>query len=155
MKYRRLAVSLLLSGLTLAGTAQQIPPLAKAMLDGYTAVLAQDPKDYQTLYERAAQYYSLSLYDQALLDVSKAIQYTPSKETALLAQEYSLLADIRLEEKEYGKALEAVESALTYAPESYADIYKKGNICLHLKRPDEAYASFSRLHRFKTRSQDA
>lgn len=154
MKYRRIA-ALFLSGLTLAGYAQQISPLSKAMLDGYSAVLAQDPKDYQTLFDRASQYYSLSLYDKALLDISKAIQYTPAKEQALLAREYSLLADIRIEEKEYAKALDAIDKALGYMPDSYIDIYKRGNICLHLNKPEDAYTAFSRMQRFKSRSQEA
>lgn len=154
MKYRTFA-SLLIAGASVLASAQQISPLAKAMLDGYSEILSQNPQDYQTLYERAAQYYSLSIYDQALIDISKAIQYTPAKETALLAQEYSLLADIKMQEGEYEKALDAVNKALGYAPDGYADIYKKGNICLYLKRPEDAYRAFSQLQRFKSRSQEA
>lgn len=154
MKYRRI-LSLLIAGCALTASAQQLSPLSKAMLDGYSKVLAENPQDYQTLYDRAAQYYNLSLYDLALMDITKAIQYTPDKEKALLAQEYSLLSDIRVEEKEYGKALEAVNKAIELAPESYADIYKQGNICLYLNRPEEAYRVFSQLQRFKSRSQEA
>ncbi len=154
MRYRYLA-SLLLSLSALTVPAQQISPLAKAMLDGYSKVLSDNPKDYQTLYERAAQYYNLSNYDAALLDISKSIEYTPAKETALLSQEYSLLTDIRMQLGEYEKALDAVDKALGYNPESYADIYKKGNICLYLNKPDEAYRAFTQLQRFKNRSQEA
>lgn len=154
MRYRTFA-SLLFAGAMLTVSAQQISPLAKAMLDGYSELISQNPKDYQTLYERAAQYYSLSIYDQALIDISKAIQYTPAKETALLGQEYSLLADIKMQEGEYAKALEAINKALEYTPDAYADIYKKGNICLYLKQPEEAYRAFYQLQRFKARSQEA
>lgn len=154
MKFRRIAAMLLIGG-ALAASAQQISPLAKAMLDGYNEVLAQNPNDYQTLYERAAQYYQLSQYDRALLDVTKAISKTPSGKNDLLAQEYSLLADIRMQEKEYDKALEAVNNSLTLNPDSYADVYKKGNICLYLNRPEDAYRCFSQMQKYKSRSQEA
>ena len=36
--------------------AQQINPITKAVLDGYDLTLKENPKDYETLYQRAAQY---------------------------------------------------------------------------------------------------
>lgn len=135
--------------------AQQLNSLTQAMLKGYEEILSENPKDYQTLYQRAAQYYELNMYDQALNDLSKALQYTPLKESVLLAQELSLVADINIQLKQYEKALEAVDKVLEITPDSYSDIYKKGNICLYLDRPEEAYKAFSSMQRLKTRSQEA
>lgn len=154
MKYKFIA-TLLFACAASTLSAQQLSQLTKAMLDGYSQVLKENPQDYQTLYERAAQYYSLSNYDAALLDITKAIQYTPAKDTDLLSQEYSLLADIKMQTEEYPKALEAIDKALEYNPEAYSDLYKKGNICLYLKKPEEAYRAFYQLQRFKSRSQEA
>ena len=125
------------------------------MLDGYTEVLKENPSDYFTLYQRGAQYYQLSLYDQALNDIAKAITLTPDKEKDMLIQEYSLLSDIYIELKEYGKALDSVDKSLDLSPDNYADLYKKGNICLYMKKPQEAYDAFRSMRRLKTRSQEA
>lgn len=154
MKFRNtmLGVTLMLST---AGFAQQINPITKAVLDGYTEYLKENPKDFQTYFERASQYYQLSMYDEALADVAKAIEYTPKKEADWLMQEYSLLSDIAVENKDYNTALKAIESALEINPEYYPNIYKKGNIQLYLNMPEEAYKTFSVMQRLKSRSQEA
>ncbi len=146
-----------ISALTVASVAaaQQINPITKAVLDGYEMSLRENPKDYETLYQRAAQYYSLSMYDNALTDIVKAIDCTPAKDKESLKREYSLMADIEIELKEYAKALIAVEKALEYAPDSYPDLYRKGNILLHLKDGEAAYRTFSGMQRLKSRSQEA
>lgn len=126
----------------MAGNAQQINPMTRAVLNGYQEVLDENPKDYQTLYERAGQYYRLDMYNEALVDIIKAIDYTPAKETIMKSNEYSLLADIYIQTKEYEKALSAVQSALDITPGDYALVYKKGNICLYLKKGEEAYRTF-------------
>lgn len=135
--------------------AQTISPIAKAMLDAYTEILQEDPNDYLTLYQRGAQYHAMSMYDQALADVTRAIEFTPAKEKEMLVDEYSLLADISIELERYPVALEAIDKALEISPADYANLYKRGNICLYLKQPEEAYKSFQALQRLKSRSQEA
>ncbi|MCM1377623.1 MAG: tetratricopeptide repeat protein [Clostridium sp.] len=135
--------------------AQQIDPLTKALFNGYEELLQENPKDYHTLYERAALYYNLSQYDNALNDLIKAIDYTPEKEADTAKQEFSLLADITIALKDYDKALWAIEKSLSIDPSNYADIYKKGNILLYLNQPQEAYKTFSSLQRLRSRSQEA
>ncbi|MBD5208680.1 MAG: tetratricopeptide repeat protein [Bacteroidales bacterium] len=141
--------------MSLLCSAQQINPLVKALLDSYQEILKENPKDYVTLYERAAQYFRLSDYQNALTDISNALRYTPEKESQLRAQEFSLLADIDIEMKDYEGALRAVNNALELDATSYADIYKKGNICLYMENPEEAYKAFSSMQRLKARSQEA
>lgn len=135
--------------------AQQINPITRAMLNGYSEILKENPKDYQTLFERAAQYYQISQYDNALNDLKKAIEYTPAKDTDLRLREFSLLADASIETKDYELALKSINNALELQPENYANIYKKGNILLYLQRPQEAYRVFSSLQSLKSRSQEA
>ena len=136
-------------------SAQQINPITRAMLEGYTELLRENPKDYQTLYERAAQYYRLSQYDRALDDLAKGLEYAPVKDAAYRVQAFSLMADAAMEMKNYDLALRSVDSALALEPDNYANIYKKGNICLLLDRPEEAYKAFASLQRLKSRSQEA
>lgn len=135
--------------------AQELNPMTKAVLKGYEKLLEEDPTDYETLYQRSSQYYQLSMYDNALNDIIKAIEYTPVKKKLVLAGEYSLMSDIYVEMKEYEKALSAIDSSLSLNSMDYANLYKKGNICLYLKKPDEAYRVFSSMHRIKSRSQEA
>lgn len=135
--------------------AQQISPLTKAMLRGYDEILRENPKDYATLYQRATQYYNLSMYDDALIDISKALDCTPEKEKDLRIDEFSMLADIYIQTKDYDKAMNAVDKALELSPRDYALLYKKGNIALYLNQPEEAYNSFAVMQRIKSRSQEA
>lgn len=135
--------------------AQQINPLTKAMLRGYDEILKENPKDYNTLYQRATEYYNLSMYDNALVDISKALDCTPDKEKDLRIDEFSMLADIYIQTKDYDKAMNAVDKALELSPRDYALLYKKGNIALYLNQPEEAYNSFAVMQRLKSRSQEA
>lgn len=145
----------ILAAAALMTNAQQINPLTKAVLNGYGQLLSENPKDYTTLYQRASQYYNLSMYDEALVDIIKALDYTPSKEKELRCDEFSLLADIYIQTKEYDKALTAINNVLALSPDDYAMLYKKGNIELYLKNPEDAYKTFATMQRMKSRSQEA
>lgn len=157
--YMTMKLSAILAGLAITLTvpcfAQQINPITKAMLDGYEEILKENPKDYQTLFERASQYYQLGQFDNAFNDIAKALQNTPEKDTEMWMREYGLLADISIAAKDYEKALSATEKALTIKSDSYPDLYKKGNILLYLNQPEEAYRAFSSMQRLKSRSQEA
>ena len=142
-------------GASLFCSAQQINPITRAMLNGYNEILQQNPKDYNTLYERAAQYYRISQYDNALNDLTKAIEYTPAKEKDLRLSEFTLLADAAVETGNYELALTAINNALALQPDNYANVYKKGNILLYNKQPQDAYRTFSSMQTMKSRSQEA
>lgn len=154
MKFKSFITALFLIGCA-AANGQQISPLTKAMLRGYETVLNQNPKDYNTLYQRATQYYNLSMYDEALVDIVKALDYTPEKEKSLRVDEYSMLSDIYIQTKEYDKALQAVDNALALSPNDYPLLYKKGNVELYLDKPEDAYRTYSAMQRLKSRSQEA
>lgn len=155
MKFLKSFGCLMLCASSLMCAAQQIDPITKAMLNGYSELLKENPKDYQTLYERAAQYYSLSRYEDAHDDLVKALEYTPAKEKALRESELSLMADVAVETKNYDLALQSIEEALQLSPGNYAYTYKMGNILLYLNRPEDAYRAFSSMQSMKSRSQEA
>lgn len=154
MKIRYILIALALT-ISVASFGQKINPITKAVLDGYEQLLKENPKDYATLYQKAAQLYNISNYDEALTSILKAIDNTPAKETALRATEFSLLSDIYNELKEYDKALDAVNLALSYEPNNYGNLYKKGNMLLYLNKAEEAIPVFSQMQRLKSRSQEA
>lgn len=74
--------------------AKPIDPITQAVLNAYDKMLSEDPGDYNTLYERAMQYYQLEQYSQALDDVDRALRITPENEKELKAKEYELQGSI-------------------------------------------------------------
>lgn len=148
-------ILLLAAAASISASAQTINPITKAMLDTYDEMLKQNPNDYLTLYERAAQYYRLSAYDTALNDIKRAISLTPAKEKQQLSSEYSLCADIYTQLGEYSQALEAINNALACTPASYPLLYMKGNTCLYLNDIQGAKQAFQAMTRVQSRSQEA
>ncbi|MDE5652778.1 MAG: tetratricopeptide repeat protein [Muribaculaceae bacterium] len=135
--------------------AQKINPITQAVLNGYAELLQENPKDYETLYERAAQYYKLGLFPQAQDDLNAALQYTPQKNTDLRQRELSLLANVASVTGQHEIALKAINDALAINPSDYFNVFRKGNILLDLGRNDEAYRTFSNMQSLKSRSQEA
>lgn len=135
--------------------AQQINPITKAVLDSYNTILAENPNDYRTLYERATQYFNMGLYDNAVDDVVRAIGCTPANDKVLLASEYQLLATVELARERYESAMDAVNKGLSFSPSNYSLLYLKGNAALHLKDTATARSAFSAMQRQKSRSQEA
>lgn len=135
--------------------AQKIDPITQAVLKGYTEILDKNPKDYETLYERASQYLQLGMYPEAMTDAQNALKFTPQKNSDLRESEYSMLASASAALGDYNAALEAINNALALSPSNYLNVYKKGNILLELNRPDEAYRTFSSMQSLKSRSQEA
>lgn len=153
---RKQIISAVLAALfTTTISAQSINPLTQAMLEGYAEILAANPNDYQTLYERAGQYYRLSDYDRAATDILRAIEHTPAKDKEQLTMEYQLAADIFMQTGNYQRALEMADKALEGDPTSIPMLYTKGNICLHLKDYEGAQTCFGAIRRADARSQEA
>lgn len=135
--------------------AQQINPMTEAVLRNYAEILEENPKDYYTLYDRAAQYLELGEFARALSDVEMALEYTPVSDKDYRQAEYSLKGDILTAQKNYTEALEAFGQALSVNPSSQSDLYKTGNLFLLTGKYNEALKAFQALQRENTRSQDA
>ena len=135
--------------------AQQINPMTEAVLRDYADILAENPKDYLTLYDRASLYYEIGEYARALSDIDMALEYTPETETDYRIAEYSLQADILTVQKKYSEALDAVKKALALNPVSAPELYKSGNLNLLLNKPEDALSAFQALQRENPRSQEA
>lgn len=135
--------------------AQKIDPITQAVLEGYGELLQENPKDYESLYERGAQYYQLGMLEEAKKDLESALQYIPKKDTDGLQRAYTLLSGIQSATNDYEGALNSINEALALKPGDYNNTFKKGNILLQLNRNDEAYRTFSSMQSLKSRSQEA
>lgn len=158
-KYRSIILSLSLSGAFLAFplnvNAQSIDPVTQAALDGYKQLLQENPNDYVTLYQRAAQYYLMKRYDDALQDLQAAIKATPDKDAEMKGGEYALISDIYSDQGDYKQALSAIDNALKLQSADYLMLYRKANLCLKLDKAEEAYQTFNRMLGINSRSQEA
>lgn len=148
------ALAILLSSLG-SIRAQQMNPMTEAVIRGYNEILADNPKDYYTLYDRASQYMGIGDYDRALSDIDMALEYTPATDKDYRAAEYSLKAEILMAKKEYKKALLATNDALQINPSSQSDLYRLGNLFLMEKDAEGALKAFQQLQRENSRSQEA
>lgn len=135
--------------------AQKIDPMTQAVLNGYTEILDKNPKDFETLYERAAQYQQLGMDQEALSDIKAALDLTPLKNTDLREREYSLMSSVAHSLGDYELALTAIQNALDINSSNYVNVYKKGLILMDLDRPEEAYRTFSSMQSLRSRSQEA
>lgn len=139
----------------IGASAQQIDPITEAVLQNYADILASNPQDYQTLLERASQYYSMGQYDRALSDIEMALQYTPDKDTDYKLAELSLKSDILTAQNNFEGAIAASRAALQINPTSQSDLYSLGGLYLITDQPQEALKTFQLLQRESPRSQEA
>ncbi len=129
--------------------------IAKAAMKTYDAIIAQDPKDYQTLFRRGNELYKRNEYTKALDDVNGAIKYAPASDKDLLFQAYSLRAGIYDRFKEYPLAIADLKKAIVLQPNSYSTIYQLGNMEFSAGKYPEAKATFKKLQSLNPRSQEA
>ena len=135
--------------------AQQINPMTEAVLRNYSEILAENPKDYMTLYDRASQYLNIGDLVRALSDIDMALENTPEKDVAYRVAELSLKSEIQTAMGKYDDAIQSLKSCLLLQPSSPTELYKLGNLYLMTNKPDEALKIFQQLQRETPRSQDA
>ena len=130
-------------------------PVTKAVLDAYSQILKEDPKDYETYFHRAGQYYAHDEYILALADVDEALKYVPVSDKDLRFQLMELRANIYLQTGKPQLALADLTEALALDPTSYATIYLKANTDYQLGNYPEAKAGYQRMIGLVPRSADA
>ena len=130
-------------------------PMSQAVIKVYDRLLKEDPKDYETYFNRANEYYKRNQYTKALSDIDNALQYTPESNKDLRLQEYSLRANINMMMDKKEEALKDITTAFLLSPNDYVICYQKANLELELDHFLEAKEGFKRLQRINSRSTEA
>ncbi|MDE6267746.1 MAG: tetratricopeptide repeat protein [Muribaculaceae bacterium] len=157
MKLSRIFAAVIIAAASAFGANAQraMNPITKAMMDVYQQQLLEDPKDYETYFRRANEYYNHDQYLRALSDVENAIRYTPATDKDLLFQEYSLRGNIYYMNGKYAEALTDLNKALELDPTSYVTIYLIANTQYELGDLQNARTTYRRLQRINNRSAEA
>lgn len=130
-------------------------PMAKAVLDVYDELLKENPNDWETLMNRANEYYNYSEYMRALNDIDKALALIPENNkpdrmTALL-----LRANIYVQTDRLPLALNDFNSAVALFPTNYTAINQRANCLYMMGDYKEASVDYKRLQRLDPRSVEA
>ncbi len=154
----RKIITVLAVVLALGATAQQRSidhPMTRAVLDAYAQILKDDPNDYETLLQRAREYYNHNEYILALRDVDSALGLTPADKRDMRYEEYLLRANIYLQTGRDQQALADLASASAIDPNQAAVVYLKANTEFKLEDYAAAKADYQRLLRLNPRSAEA
>lgn len=130
-------------------TQRQIFDVTKAIYDDE---LASDPNNYGVLLRRANLFFGARRYDEAMADIDRAIELTPTSEVSDLAQEYSLRAALHIINEQKESALQDLGKACLLEPSNYINIFAKAELDFDLGNYDEAKAGYLKLERLKNRS---
>ena len=136
-----------------APVAAQAAEPGDPQLATINALLAKDPDNDSLLYRRAALYYDQQGYDEALADVSRALQLD-----SLQPQYYHLLADVMLD---YGRpndsrrAIVVLQRASEKFPERLSTWLKLSEFQLIVKQHADALASLNQVLQRNPQSADA
>jgi tetratricopeptide (TPR) repeat protein len=106
-------------------------------------MLESNPKNDTLLYRRALLYYRLDGYDEALADVSKAMQIDSSK-----APFYHLMADILLDyarPNDSKRAIEVLKVAAQKFPNRLATLLKLSEFQLIVRKHNDALATLNQV----------
>lgn len=130
-------------------------PITQAVIRVYDEQLRANPKDFNTYFRRANEYYRHGEYVSALDDVDNALRFAPASASDLRFQCYMLRAGILNKTGHTAQALADLNSAISLDPNSYAAVYQRANTLFELGQYSEARTDYNRLQRFNSRSIDA
>lgn len=130
-------------------------PMTKAVMKVYQNLLDENPKDYETYYHRACEYYKHNEYNKALSDINNALKYTPETQSSIKVDQLILRANIHEIQGNLNDALIDLNSAYNIDPTSYIVLYQKANIEYKLEKYAEAKNDYLRMQRINNRSQEA
>jgi len=95
--------------------------------------ISDSPDDAKLLYERASIYYENEGYDEAISDLSKAIEIDSTQ-----LEYYYLLADVNLDYYRSRDAISTLDEALALNPRSIPTLLKYAEFLLILKQHDKS-----------------
>ncbi len=158
MKFSTLLLSTILATAPLASNAQKSSfnsPITQAMMKVYDQTIENNPRDYDTLFKRASEYYKHDAYNEALQDVNNALRYMPSDDHALRYQALMLRANIYDMSHRYNEAVSDLNSVLSLAPGNYTATYLRANANFELGNLEQSKKDYQALYKQNPRSQEA
>lgn len=129
--------------------------MVEATMKAYDKLIAQNPKDFRTLYRRANGYYSQNKYSKALTDINAGIAAAPATDKAYLLDAYNLRGGIYERLGRYTDAIADYKKALTFNPKDYTTAYQLANLQFEAGDYAAAKQSYTKLQRLNSRSQEA
>lgn len=122
MNIKSLTLSLLLCLAAIPAWAQSSydDPMSQALMQAFDELLAEDPRDPETLVRRAGLYYAHHDYVKALDDVNTAMKYFPADDDEARYPAYQLRAKIYQRQKKYQDALADLNEVLKVSPRTTA-----------------------------------
>ena len=130
-------------------------PVTQAVFRVYAEQLEANPKNYDTLFRRANDYYHFDEFRRALDDVNRAIECTPARESDYLFREHMLRASIYIKTGRRELALPDLEKAAALQPSSQQVLALKASTELELGKLADAKADYQRLQRLNLRNTEA
>ncbi len=157
MKLHQIIYSIIISCFSLSSWGQNglDNPITKAMMRVYEQQLEEDPRDYETYFKRAIEYYNHDLYAKALGDINNALKYIPAEETDMRFQVLSMRAGIYEVTENYDKALADLNDAYQIDPSSFQILYRKANTEYLLHNYEAAKKDYQRMLNINSRSFEA
>ena len=157
MNLRKITLSIIIGAASLGISAQtnNLDPMTEAMMKAYNQLLDEDPRDAETLFRRANEYYKQNDYIKALDDINKALKYLPENDIDTRFQALQLRANIYMMQHKYEQAVADLNAELAIDPQNYIAIYQRATALYELGRYAEAKADFHLLQQRNSRSQEA
>ncbi len=156
MRLRHSIAALLLALVAVLPAGAQDRQMTDALMNAYTRLLDEDPRDPETLFRRASLYYKEDDYVRALDDLNNALKYYDVKEEAdQRVQAMRMRADVLMAMGKYDQALEDINFLLSENPQNFPLLYERGTALYETGRYPEAEADFNTMLRINPRSQEA
>jgi tetratricopeptide (TPR) repeat protein len=109
-------------------------------IDGLTAKIAAQPEDATLYAARAAAYYEMEGYDEAIADMAKAMMIDSSN-----LQYHFLLADIYLNYYKSQQAVQTLERAVQIAPNNVEALLSLAELQMVLKKHEASMKNVSKV----------
>lgn len=129
-------------------------PVTKAVLEVYAKNLKANPKDYNTLFLRANEYFNHGIYDLALSDINDALELAPAKDSDLRFELLMRRAAINRNSGNFEAVTDDLGSALAYKPDNIVAIYHRAQAFYNLGRYADSKTDFKRMLYLNPRSPE-
>ena len=131
-------------------SSEQIGTTGNPAIDGISAKIAASPNDPSLYAARAALFYENGGYDEAIVDLQKALLMD-----SVNVEYHHLLADVYLDYARSSMAMRTMERAVKLYPERIPTLLKMSEFQYILKRYDESMKTIDQILRIDPQNAEA